>query len=346
MTSTISPATATRWSTPTARVDVPIDAPRERWLAARTTGVTATDIRVLAGHGYQGETVFARFLDKTEPADPQGEDVEITPRAWDLGLAEEPVIRHFAQLDLGIELRRVGMLRHRDVPHLIASPDCNCACGGHAELKDTNSWFLKTYQDEAADYTNTDGWTLPPSWRVQVLHQLTVSGRDHVHVCAKIADRKTFTYWLVERDQLEQDMLRELADMFWDHVQAGEAPPIEWDTVTAAEVKARYPRVVIDRVLADDVAEVLQLIADREELKYAIKVHDSALTRIETRLKAIAATAGEVVDTEGRVLFAYPDRTRRGVDTKRLFAEHPEIDPAAYETVTRFRQLAKFTAVA
>jgi CelD/BcsL family acetyltransferase involved in cellulose biosynthesis len=47
-------ATATRWSIPGAKVimtakDVAED--RSKWLQLRTTGVTATDLRVLNGHG-------------------------------------------------------------------------------------------------------------------------------------------------------------------------------------------------------------------------------------------------------------------------------------------------------
>lgn len=297
-----------KWSTPTARVAVPIDASREYWRRERCTGVTATDMRVLAGHGYSGELVYDRWLEKVQPTD--GTDDRDAPRAWDLGLAEEPVIAHFAELDLGIELRRVGMLRHRDVEHLIASPDRNCSCGGHAELKDTNTWFLRHYQDDG-DFTNADGWTLPPSWLVQSLHQMTVSGRSHVHICAKIADKKTFTYWTVEPDALRQGVLRGIADAFWGHVQTNTPPPVDWDTVTGEEIAARYPDAVIPSITADP-AEVAVLLDQLATFKEAAGWLKKDMKAVETRLKGIAEDAVDVVDPNGRVLYSYPTRTRSG----------------------------------
>ncbi|MBM9467240.1 YqaJ viral recombinase family protein [Nakamurella leprariae] len=351
---TITPLTAANYAIPAATVVMSaarMAEDRDAWLELRRTGVTATDARVLAGHGYSGETVFGRWQEKVDfPAADDAPDVERDADedlSLQLGNDIEPIIEKYAERHLGVAMRRVGMLRNRAHPHLLASPDRLTSDGGLAEFKHTSTWYLRTYQDHDSPWTNRAGWTLPPAWLTQCLHQLLVSGRSHVWVCALIAEDRRMTYWAVHQDELEQAVLAELAGTFWAHVKTATPPPITWDTVTAAEVKARYPQAKTESVTVEDPSVIQALIADRAAYKARIKDLTVDLDQVENRLRVAAGDAAEVLAPSGERLFRYSLATRRTVDYKRMAADLlPDVDVTPYTTVTPYRSLGGFPKAA
>lgn len=340
MTTTTIPARTGRWSIPAGRVEIPAGrlADRDGWLETRRTGVTATDMRVLHGDGYADETVYQRWLDKTKPVDDRparpGGDITL-----ELGNMIEPVIAHFATRELGVEMRNVGLIRSRSNELLLASPDRNASDGGGAEFKHTSTFYLRNYQVADADYTNRDGWTLPPAWLTQVLWQLEVTGWTHMHVAALIGDRKRMTYWTVERDQHAQDTLVVLAEMFWWHVLEVEPPPLDWDTITEAAVKARYPQATADSVTPGNAAEVADWVHRYAALTAEIGPLEKEKKALGLLLKATAGDASEVLDPSGARLYQYVNRARSSVDADRLAAD-AGLDLDDYRTKTTYRALA------
>lgn len=325
---------------PTADVLLPVAdlGNRAEWLEARRQGVTATDMRVLMGLGYAGETVFGRWLEKVEPpVDDDDDEAEKVKLQFRLGHAvEEAVARELAS-QRAIGVARVGMLRHKTTRTLLASPDRSTSDGGLVEIKRSSKWYLDPigdlYPDIADRWRNLDGYVLPPAWRVQAQHQLLVSGRSHVYVCALVAERNDVTTWTVQADGREQNLLAELADMFWTHVVAGDPPPVEWDNLTKAEIAQRWPSAAKPSVLADDVVEVRDMIARRAQMK-------TDLDAIELRLKGIAGDAVEVVDEDGKKIYSYGNRSRRDFQWKAFHAAHPEIVLEPFFTESEFRALS------
>ena len=318
-----------------------IDQDRDAWLQLRRTGVTATDMRVIAGHGYTDETVYDRWADKLATT-PAHEDPD-TPLILRLGNMLEPIIQTLAEEHLGVDMRRVGMVRSKHADFMLASPDRNTADGGGAEFKNTSSHYLRNYKDPDSPLTNRDGWTLSPAWWVQAQHQIAVTGWSHVYVCALIGDLRRMTYWTVEPDTRQIDTQEVAAEMFWECVTEQTPPPIEWDTVTAAEVKARWPQATATQTTPANLDEVRGWAARYAQLTATISPLEKEKRGLATLLQAAAGDAAEVVDAEGALLYKYSNRngTKR-LDRDRFAADHPDIDLADYETAPIIRALGGF----
>jgi predicted phage-related endonuclease len=348
------------WSLPTARVLIPADqllTDRAAWMDARRAGVTATDQRVLSGHGYAGESRYRLWRFKTDPeftTEEPGAAADEDARL-ELGTAIEPVIREFASRHLGVQVRRVGMLQHRDDPTLLASPDGLTSDGGLLEAKMVGPSQLRE-DDPAGARTNQAGWVLPAKYEDQVRHQMLVAGKGHAHVAALVvgAHERFFTYWRVDRDTGLEERYLEQASEFWAAVVTGTPPPPDWDDDD--EPRLRWPVAApLRRALSDpgELAHVEQLLTDRATLAAEVKEYEDALRSIDNQLRGVAGDFAQVIHPtdmvkatrkEGRakprVLFSWQNTTRTTLDTAALAAAHPGIDLAAFQVKTPGRRLS------
>lgn len=327
-------ALAPRWSIPRAKVIMTakdVEQDRGKWLQLRTTGVTATDMRVLAGHGYQGESEYLCWRAKTDPSSVKeeempgaGEDIRLH-----LGTAVEPVIRQFAQHHLGVEFRKVGFLQSKRDKILLASPDGQAADGGGAEWKMTSPAYLRGYDETGGLRTNTDGDVLPAGWYDQTQTQLLVSGWSHVHVAALVVDEYTrkFVYWKVLPDERYQQHLWSLARPFWQRVEANDPPEPNWEDTD--EIKDRWPRAEVESVTVDEALEqqIRMMIADRAELAQAAK--DAEI--LENKLRGIAGKAQEVRSIDGGFLYAWGNAAGSVLDKDALAKDYPDLDLNKYK---------------
>ena len=318
---------------------------RQEWHRIRATGVTATDVRVLAGHGYRGETVYERWLSKIDPQEQfertpgPGEDIRLS-----LGNAIEPVIQGYAEQHLGVGMRRVGLMANRDQPLLMASCDRLTGDGGVAEFKMTTGNYLRPKDDDedpSGQRWNTDGYLLPWGWWDQVQTQLLVTGCEHAYVCALIADSYTraMTYWRVTPDDVYGDLIWGLAEEFWDQVLTETPPPPDLRT---EDLSKRWPRGDGDVLLTAPQAEaVLRLIRDRATFKAAEAEAKVNLKVVEDRIKATVGGKTRLLDPDGKPLLSWANRTRTTPDWEHLREVLPELDLlASANKTTSFRALA------
>jgi len=339
-------------SHPAARVLIPAAklSDRGRWKAARRQGMTATNTRVLMGHGYESENVMSVYLDKVDPEPVDGDDAPATQ--WTeasrfrlrLGNESEAMIAKFAAELLDLRMSKVGMLQSLMYPELIASPDRTTSDGALCELKLTSSHYLLAYLDKSSSWTNAEGWTLPGSWRVQVQHQLAVSGRTHAYVAALVTDKSQMTAWVVEADPEEQGQIVELNRRFWwDCVVPRKVPDIDWDTVTRQEMFLRFPHADGTRTVTGDELDVtLFWIRQRKLAKEQEKEAKALADFAENHLREIHGPAAELyAPNDPRALSKYPRMESVNYDAKRLALDHA-IDLEPYTNRTPYR---KFTSV-
>lgn len=314
---------------------------RPRWLRARQSGVTATDARVLAGHGYAGESIYSHWQEKFSDTDAV-EDVQ--PLRVRLGSDLEPVIAKHAGEQLGITTAKVGMLRSTRWPFVLASPDRVCSCSGLVELKTTDRYRLASYRGAGGD-VNADGWALPPAWQVQGAHQILTSGRDHIHFAALIG-RDELTTWTVEFSDEQLALVLARAELFWEQVKSGNPPPIDWSTVTVDEMRRRYPAAAQQaRVLTpDELATVRALLLDRQGWKAALKAGNDELDAVENQLREIIGDAVELWadPADAKPLLRYPVTTRSTLKRELVVATYPDLDLTPCLATTQSRA---FTAV-
>lgn len=310
-----------------------VEKQRDLWLAARTRGVTATDSRVLAGHGYAGETVYQRWVEKVDPDSVRpheqlpgaDQDLRLT-----LGTDIEPIVQRYAEQHLQVGMRRVGLMQAKHWPILLASCDRLTDDEGIAEIKMTTAMYLRPKAgDDAGDPTgqrvNDAGHWLPWGWWDQVQHQLLVSGARHAYVAALVVDNYTrsMTYWRIVPDPAYQTLLEELAAEFWDDVVSDTPPPVD---MKREDLVRRWPRGEGDRLLTpDETVAVRRLLADRATLKGQAASVKEDLDTVEDRLRVYVGSYTRLLSDEGKPLLSWSNRTRKSPNMDVIETVFPEL---------------------
>lgn len=317
------------WSTPASKLVLPVDAPRDQWIAARRLGLGGSDASTVAGLNPYS-SLYSLWLDKTgrAPEKPQTDAME-----W--GHRLEPVIREWFTDTTGIPVRRAGLMQSKARPWQLVNLDGLTADGGICEWKTTN-WRT----DDAEIWQ--DG-QVPDHAEIQVQHGMAVTGRGHAH-CVVLIDGRTPLHRVIGRDDDLIATLTELERAFWhDYVLADVEPPVDGSEATANALKTRYGVAKSELVSAGP--EVLDLRAQLEQAKAAAKAADAHQTEIENRLRAICGDAtdlavqGDIVVTlhqngtfsERRFRTENPDLVEQfttqidALDVGRLKTERPEV---------------------
>lgn len=292
------------WSCPDARLVLPADAPRERWLEARRTGLGGSDASTVAGVNRWGSR-YELWLDKTGRLPEQPE----TP-AMRMGTLLEPFVAQLFTEETGVATRRAGLMRSRTRPWQMVSVDRLTDDGGLLEAKTTNWRLAEEWDDDqVADHAE-----------IQVQHALAVTGRSHAWV-AVLIDGRDFRFRRVERDERLIGVLTEMEERFWvDHVLADQAPPMEAAALDV--VKDIYSEVRIDARQAEDPSRIRELIRARAAAAEEIKNAETRKAVAEAELIEAVGDAEALLDGERTLL------TRRANGTfaaARFAADHPEL---------------------
>jgi putative phage-type endonuclease len=215
----------------------------EAWLAARLTGITATEIAELLGVSDYGTPldVWARHTGRAAPV-PVSQAMLLG--SW----MEDPIARFWAdQQPGGRRLRRIPVLHHVDHRHHLASPDREMVdCPAHrtcgVEVKRRTGWASGRWSV-----------TVPDDVTAQVAWQLHVTGWDAVHVVADIGSEVVeHVITRADVDDLIPDMIV-AADAAWDDV-INDRQPVCDPTAELLESLTRLFRVRDGDVVTDDTA--------------------------------------------------------------------------------------------
>ena len=320
-----------------------VEANEAAWHRARCGGVTATDMRVLTGHGYAEETVYGRWARKVDPdsAPPERDDADIDDDdlRLHLGLAIEPRLAEIAAARIGVTVKRTGLLRNVNTPILLADPDRATSDGGGMELKRTGRWYLQKWAEHPGPQS-VYGAVLSPAWETQVQHQMLVTGWPHVHVVAYEADQDRLHHWKVDADPARHEQLAQRAAEFWEHVESHTPPPLDWAPLTDREVKARYPEANGEALTLDagQAEQATRLLLELQLAEGSVKPLTAQVESIKQQLRAIAGDHSVVTDPTGRELWTWNQQTKAGFDTKALLRDQPELADQ-YRKVTSYRVL-------
>jgi len=224
------------------------------WRKRRQDGIGSSDAAVIAGVSPWGDirTLFAEKVGWAAPV--------IETRPMKFGIALEAVVATAYSEKTGRKVRRVRrMLRHRELPWMLASLD-------RVVIGEMRLVEIKTARF-ASDEWGADGSDeVPDHVRIQVEHQMAVTGYEVADVVVLFAgsDLRTYT---IERDADIQADLLGMETAFWSAVQAKSLPPdltdlgprpvplregeVEAsDTITALVAQLRGVRTNFDQVEA------------------------------------------------------------------------------------------------
>lgn len=258
--------------------------------AIRRSGITATDVRVLAGVDPHGRTPHDVWRAKV-----LGEEDFVETEATELGTELEPIVIPRLARKVRLHALRVDpetlTRRHPTVAHHIATPDAllaphafddPCALG---QIKVVGLHNVRDWGDQ------TDGVEAVPEYvLVQCAWELHVTGLpvNHVGVLAGTEVR----VYTIQRDAAVEELigaLEETADRFWtDHVLAKAPPIIDGSAGSARLLKALFPTA------RGPVAKASPAVEDVARNYFAAKTAlDHAKAEVERAKQLLITACGE-----------------------------------------------------
>lgn len=273
---------------------------REAWLAARKTGLGASDVPVVLG--LTKKTPFALWAEKCDllPA----EDLAATIEAVDWGIRlQEPILRGFADRS-GRHVESgdpFAIVRHEKYPFLFASLDATQVCPdrgpGVVEAKNVGSYLADEWEHDQS----------PLKFIVQVQAQMDCTGYGWGSVVGLVGGNRLL--WRdYERDASFIEAALPHLEQFWHHVETRTPPPVDGSELTAKVLGRLHPE---DNGMTIELGdEAIEWAAKLAEAKEAIKAHGEIESLYANRLRAAIGpnTFGQLPDG---TTFSYKTQTRK-----------------------------------
>lgn len=171
----------------------------------------------------------------------------------------------------------------------------------------------------------------PEQWYCQMIHYLAVTGLEKAYL-AVLSECRDFKIFELERDEEEIAALMGAEKDFWNLVQTDTAPMADCLKSTSETLTALYPQ---------SNSETVNLFGYENELKQyldisaQIKALEGVKDELANKVKAFLGEAGKGEIEAYKV--SWTTSERKSLDTKRLAAEHPEIDLNEFYKTTSLR---------
>lgn len=294
---------------------LPAGAPADIWLRHRKEGIGGSDAPGITGMDPFSSRLKV-YLDKTSALPPQ----EYTP-AMAFGHRAEPMIREWFTEVTGVKTSLRGLLRSRQDPWQLYTPDAFTDDGGLLEIKTTSVYMAREWADGAVTDRSA----------IQGMHGLKVTGRTHVYIAALVGPELHVRR--LERDDVLIDDLTAIEGEFWHgHVLAQVPPEFGRHAADPGLIKRLHPvadpneAVVLDDGAVADLEEYRSLGAQIKELKAQ---QDAAQARV---CAALGSAESGLIDDKSVVTW----RNTGPVNADRLRAEMPGLYEAYLRDVPEF----------
>lgn len=279
---------------------------RPSWLAARKTGLGASDIPAVLGLS-PWKSPADVFLEKTAPPEESEDRSSQHPRLA-FGLLMEPPMATLFEQETGLETERCATLfRSLRWPFLLATPDYFVFSETMSSRPDA-VLQLKTSGRE-------DDWRdgVPVHVAAQVQAELAVTGHAHAWIGAALfgpGGFRRFVHCEVERsDSFIGDILVPKAAEMWECIEARRPPIMDAAVPGAGAALARlYPRD--DGSILDLAGEYMDLDADRQMKLAASKKLQEEADAIKATIQAAMGAASCAVLPNG-VTFTWKQISRK-----------------------------------
>lgn len=217
------------------------------WVAERRTGLGGTDMPKILGVSRFGGPMDV-FLEKRGLTAPL---IETEAMTWGK-LLEDPVAREYAR-KVGRSVRRAAdFLRHPEYPFLFSNIDRWSLKRGTPvrvlEVKTAGEFMSKDYGEEGSDQ-------VPPDYLIQVMHYLSVTGKDVGDLAVLIGGQRHRVF-TIERDRELIEGMTEIANDFWEATKQGEPPELDSSEGTALYLAHAFADKGTERPMDDDLARL------------------------------------------------------------------------------------------
>jgi predicted phage-related endonuclease len=171
----------------------------------------------------------------------------------------------------------------------------------------------------------------PEQWYCQMVHYLAVTGLEKAYL-AVLIECRDFKIFELDRDEAEIQALMKAEQAFWELVKNNTPPTADGLPSTAETLTALYPESNAETIdlfgYENDLARYIALTAQ-------IKALEGQKDEIANRVKAFLGEAGRGENDRFKV--SWTSTERKSLDTKRLVAEHPEINLNDYYKISASR---------
>jgi putative phage-type endonuclease len=307
---------------------LPLCADRDEWVAQRRDGIGGSDAAAVVGLD-PFRSPLMLWLEKTGRAG-DSRDSE----AMALGRALEPTLRDVFSERTGLFVTLPdSALVHPEYDYVRCNLDGLVYESGPAFVVEGEP--LGIFEAKTAGLHDPERAT---RWRIQVLHNLAVTGCDHAWLCSLSGGRggMSVTIEEVERNDADIAVLLDIEHEFWwRHVVADVPPPGLGYPAEAPALAQAFPGGDVDGFELDEHGR--ELLFALRVAKGAAKETGEVLARAEVDMRAYLGDR-EVALCDGIEAVTYKAHERRSLDTAALRADHADL-VAKYERPQSVRRL-------
>ena len=163
---------------------------------------------------------------------------------------------------------------------------------------------------------------VPEHYRIQVLHQLLVTGKSWAEVAVLIGGQEFRTYRIApETGELQELLQAEQA--FWEHVTQDTPPETDGTESSGKALQWLYPistATLVDYTDHGAMNALFRELIQARAKRKASEVHEAVL---EQRMKESLGDAEGALFQLGKVLWK-SSKDSQTLDTQRLIQEHPD----------------------
>lgn len=260
----------------------------EKWLETRDLGIGGSDAAVIMGMNPY-KSPYQLWLEKTGQA--EAPDLSGNQYVY-WGTKNEANIADWFQEETGKKVKRLGTLRSKEYPFMLANVD-RTVVGENAglEIKTAGVRQYRKWKDDE----------IPDAYYCQCLHYMAVTGADYWYIAVLLGGNEA-KWKRIERNEEDIQHLIMAETDFWKLVEARTPPPVDGSDSCAAALSAQYkggdPNYSI--ILPPDIDGVIASLEDDKAIMDALK---KQITEKENRLKALLGNAEEGTTDHYRVLW-------------------------------------------
>ena len=293
-------------------------ADNEGWLDQRKKGVGGSDVAAIMGLS-PWRTPADVWFEKTGRAEPQDlSDKPHVRRGVDL---EGFVGAEFVKTHPSFNVRRVNAIcRSIERPWAQASLDYEVS---ERDGYGRNRWGVLEIKTARSDSGWKDG--IPPYYLTQVMHYLSVTGRDYAWVAVQFDGDNLWEYreYRIERDEADIAAVNLAVDTFWHQFVLADVMPVLVGTQSEAQgLTQMYGAPASDSFTTSDAA-TLQLVSDYQDASERERRAKADKQVASTLLMAEIGEHKTMFTDTSRVTWSRSESER--FDAKRFKADHPDL---------------------
>jgi putative phage-type endonuclease len=285
-------------------------APREQWMAARRTGIGASEIAAVAGLSiHRGPwDVWAAKM--------EGREFESTDDMRWGTFIEQRIIDWWAA-ETGRTVGNGGLFRHPVHRWLLATPDA-IVLEPPAEVDPVLGRYpaglvpTEVVDAKNAGFYRGGDWDedgAPIEYIVQSTQQMLAVGVGRGQLVASIGGKPPVSRGLVLDDDLAGSLIA-FGEEFWQHVQDGTPPPVDGSRSARRWLAAKYPDADPDSTKALD-DEHVEALRQQVAIDYQIGQLKRMSDEIENRIQQHLGSAAEGT-YDGKTYVTWKKVNRKG----------------------------------